>query len=92
MWGFLLASSATTGVDVDVAVAVGASIAGGGMEVGLLLLAEPSGCVSGKFSWSLIKTLTLLARESVSGVSSDGRINSWPLFGFTIRIKAFLSE
>lgn len=66
------------GVDVGVAVAVGACVAGGSMEGGLLLLAEPSGVVSGKFSWSLIKTLTLLTRKSVSGVSSDGRINSWP--------------
>ena len=78
LWGFLLASSATTGVDVGVAVAVGACVAGGSMEGGLLLLAEPSGVVSGKFSWSLIKTLTLLTRKSVSGVSSDGRVNSWP--------------
>ena len=66
------------GVDVGVAVAVGACVAGGSMEGGLLLLAEPSGVVSGKFSWSLIKTLTLLTRKSVSGVSSDGRVNSWP--------------
>ena len=51
---------------------------GGSMEGGLLLLAEPSGVISGKFNGSLIKTLTLLARESVSGVSCDGRINSWP--------------
>ena len=46
LWGFLLASSATTGVDVGVAVAVGACVAGGSMEGGLLLLAEPSGVVS----------------------------------------------